>query len=405
MQAESTEGILRDGDGQPRPLTPTEIATFVRARREANGWSQDTLASLAGVNIRTIQRVEDGQPSSLDTRRALARAFQFPDIDFFSKAMPVPDEVQIRQLAEVCQTLQAQKEALEAQMNQLNQTTEATQMLLNMAAARDARWLHMVRTTLMPKQDSRVPFHNAAEIAMRGYHCSMRGKPTLLRVTYSALPYNEGGLHRGYYAGLIFTGAEFAPGVTFASRFKGAPENGAPDLSNHWRQPNIYFGDRLEVSAAVEDEDGPVSWRGMEFAIRSPEGQVSEWVEFSCVFDDEKLLASLDRHDREGRRLLEADRAGDAVEPLRKAWVLSRALFGWGAERYRAQEAIWNRAIDQAALDKLRFREGARLRIVAGPHEGKAGVVEKILPRHFHAYLIGTEGESVQAADDQVEAA
>ena len=43
----------------------------------------------------------------------------------------------------------------------------------------------------------------------------------------------------------------------------------------------------------------------------------------------------------------------------------------------------WNRAINQAALDKLRFSEGARLRIVAGPHEGE-WEVEKFL-RHFHA--------------------
>jgi ribosome-binding protein aMBF1 (putative translation factor) len=59
-----------------RPLDDKEVARFVRVQREANGWTQDTLAALSRLNVRTIQRVEDGQPSNLDTRRALARAFE-----------------------------------------------------------------------------------------------------------------------------------------------------------------------------------------------------------------------------------------------------------------------------------------------------------------------------------------
>jgi transcriptional regulator with XRE-family HTH domain len=54
------------------------------------GWSQETLAELSGLTARTIQRVEAGQPSSLDTRRAIARGFQIPDLDVFSKPMPFP---------------------------------------------------------------------------------------------------------------------------------------------------------------------------------------------------------------------------------------------------------------------------------------------------------------------------
>ena len=98
--SQQTDG---NDDETVRPLSPIEIGVFVRARREANGWSQETLAELSGLSARTIQRVEDGQPSSVDTRRALARGFEFPDIDFFIKAMPEPDEVQIRKLVEECQ--------------------------------------------------------------------------------------------------------------------------------------------------------------------------------------------------------------------------------------------------------------------------------------------------------------
>lgn len=35
--------------------------------------------------MRTIQRVEAGQPSSIDTRRAIARAFGCDDLDFFTR--------------------------------------------------------------------------------------------------------------------------------------------------------------------------------------------------------------------------------------------------------------------------------------------------------------------------------
>jgi hypothetical protein len=45
---------------------------------------------LSRLTVRTIQRVEAGQPSNLDTRRALALGFQIPDLDVFSKPNPFP---------------------------------------------------------------------------------------------------------------------------------------------------------------------------------------------------------------------------------------------------------------------------------------------------------------------------
>lgn len=42
-------------------------------------WSQDTLSALSKLSIRTIQRVENGEPSNGDTRRALALAFELED--------------------------------------------------------------------------------------------------------------------------------------------------------------------------------------------------------------------------------------------------------------------------------------------------------------------------------------
>jgi transcriptional regulator with XRE-family HTH domain len=83
----------------PRLLTPAELAQLVRLCREMRQWSQETLAALSGLSVRTIQRVEKGEPSDLDSRRALARAFDAEDIDVFNKAcnIPTPEEVQAQQ--------------------------------------------------------------------------------------------------------------------------------------------------------------------------------------------------------------------------------------------------------------------------------------------------------------------
>ncbi len=81
---------------EPRLLTPEEIGRVVRAFRTEFGWSQETLAELSGLTPRTIQRLEAGQPSSLDTRRAVGRAFRFEDIDWLSKPLAVPTQEQLR---------------------------------------------------------------------------------------------------------------------------------------------------------------------------------------------------------------------------------------------------------------------------------------------------------------------
>lgn len=74
-----------------RRLTPEEMAACIRRLREINHWSQEQLAAISGLNVRTIQRVERGsaQPS-LDTLRALANAFGSDDIDVLSKPVPIP---------------------------------------------------------------------------------------------------------------------------------------------------------------------------------------------------------------------------------------------------------------------------------------------------------------------------
>lgn len=50
------------------------------------------MSAISGLNVRTIQRVEQGQVASLDTRRALARAFELEDIDALNKPFVIPSE-------------------------------------------------------------------------------------------------------------------------------------------------------------------------------------------------------------------------------------------------------------------------------------------------------------------------
>jgi transcriptional regulator with XRE-family HTH domain len=78
-------------DAEERLLTPTEVGGVVRAVRGAMGWTQETLAELAGLTGRTVQRLEVGQASSL-TRRAVCRAFGWDDLDALSKPKAVPTE-------------------------------------------------------------------------------------------------------------------------------------------------------------------------------------------------------------------------------------------------------------------------------------------------------------------------
>jgi transcriptional regulator with XRE-family HTH domain len=49
---------------------------IVKKLRAKKSWSQDQLATLAGVSLRTIQRVEAGNTASLETLKSLASVFE-----------------------------------------------------------------------------------------------------------------------------------------------------------------------------------------------------------------------------------------------------------------------------------------------------------------------------------------
>jgi len=81
---------------QTRLMTPAELAVFIRMLREMRQWSQEQLAEISGLNVRTVQRVEQGLSASIDTRRALASAFEFEDIDALNKPFTIPSEEELK---------------------------------------------------------------------------------------------------------------------------------------------------------------------------------------------------------------------------------------------------------------------------------------------------------------------
>lgn len=48
----------------------------VKSLRHARGWSQEDLASIADIRVRTIQRIEAGKSASHESLKALANAFE-----------------------------------------------------------------------------------------------------------------------------------------------------------------------------------------------------------------------------------------------------------------------------------------------------------------------------------------
>lgn len=53
-----------------------EMLMLVKKLRLQRGWSQEQLAEMLGVSVRTVQRIERGLPPSLETAKALAAVFE-----------------------------------------------------------------------------------------------------------------------------------------------------------------------------------------------------------------------------------------------------------------------------------------------------------------------------------------
>lgn len=81
--------------------THEEVGQAVRMMRGLMEWSQETLAELSGLTVRSIQRTEAGQQVSTDTKRAIARAFGCDDLDFFMRPITAvsPEKLEAQKAA------------------------------------------------------------------------------------------------------------------------------------------------------------------------------------------------------------------------------------------------------------------------------------------------------------------
>lgn len=64
---------------------------IVRRLREKRNWSQEQLATLSGLNVRTIQRIESGNKASLESLKSLASVFEV-DISTLTEEVTVIDK-------------------------------------------------------------------------------------------------------------------------------------------------------------------------------------------------------------------------------------------------------------------------------------------------------------------------
>lgn len=71
----------------------------LRELRTARQWSQEQLASLSGLNLRTIQRLESGAKISTESLRALAAVFEVP-AESLLVGDPTPSQSALRAMRE-----------------------------------------------------------------------------------------------------------------------------------------------------------------------------------------------------------------------------------------------------------------------------------------------------------------
>ncbi|MGD8176901.1 2TM domain-containing protein [Marinimicrobium sp. ARAG 43.8] len=65
---------------------------MVRKLRLQRGWSQDQLAQLSGLSVRTIQRIERGQKAGLESLKSLAAVFDVQVVDLEKEVAMTTDQ-------------------------------------------------------------------------------------------------------------------------------------------------------------------------------------------------------------------------------------------------------------------------------------------------------------------------
>lgn len=69
---------------------------LIQKLRLQRGWSQEQLAEVSGLSVRTIQRLERGQPGSLESLKALAAVFEIDLNRLQEPAVDTPQAANVR---------------------------------------------------------------------------------------------------------------------------------------------------------------------------------------------------------------------------------------------------------------------------------------------------------------------
>jgi transcriptional regulator with XRE-family HTH domain len=74
-----------------------ERTMLIQKQRLKRGWSQQQLADASGLSVRTIQRIEAGQPASTETLKSIAAVFE---VDFSTLSSEEPQMATATTVAE-----------------------------------------------------------------------------------------------------------------------------------------------------------------------------------------------------------------------------------------------------------------------------------------------------------------
>ena len=70
----------------------TDFATMIKTLRLDRAWSQEQLADISSLSVRTIQRIENGAAPSLESQKALASAFDIPIQQLIAESTSAPND-------------------------------------------------------------------------------------------------------------------------------------------------------------------------------------------------------------------------------------------------------------------------------------------------------------------------
>ena len=70
---------------------------IIRKLRLEKGWSQEQLAEICDLSVRTIQRIERGQKPSLESLKALATAFETDVADLSTEAVMSSQSMSVKE--------------------------------------------------------------------------------------------------------------------------------------------------------------------------------------------------------------------------------------------------------------------------------------------------------------------